>query len=274
MTSAQAMNALYLQFAPGAEGATRSDEGKCPSEDTWELDNTTAGRVACFYATMEGATAIPETVSRVWTDDQHNIIAFAVSARGDVDAVALRKWWLDQAGPLQNAEDVPGLTPTSAAAIARARTDLLRHIPKNLRSDCATTTRSEERDRLWVRVEFGCQPAAATGVHALGYDAVNPAIVDKVFAATKPPAAAVDGSCPDTGTYTVGKGKAKHTVGEYACATIPETQDGSTVRYTWSNRKLGIIMYAFGTDADQLIKYVASGAGDPIDPTAKAKSGS
>lgn len=274
MTSAQAMNALYLQFAQGSGGPTQSEEGKCPSEGTWQLDDADVGRVACYYSTMNDGTVIPETVSRVWTDDQNNIIGFASAADGNSDAVALRKWWTDTAGPLKEPEDVVGFAPSSDTAVERARSDLTSRVPKSLRSGCKPSTRSAERDRLWVRAELICQPDSSTGVNQVLYDSVDPRIIDKYFASSVPAASTLDGSCPDTGTFTVGKGKSKHTVGQYACTKTAPAPDGSTILYTWSDRKRGIVTYAFGTDADQVIKYVASGAADPGDPSAKTKRGS
>jgi hypothetical protein len=275
MTSADAMNGLYLHFANGGSGAGRSPEGNCPSEGTWKLDDVVAGRVACYYSTQgsEG-TAIPETVSRVWTDDQDNIISFAVAPHGNIDAVALRKWWLENAGPLDEPVDAPGITSGSASELRRSRAALLAQVPKPIRSSCTAVDPAIERDRAWTAAELSCDAGSSTGVSELYYAAVDPEVIDNVFAFTKPAKGTEDGTCPDSGTFTVGKGKAKHTVGEFACTLIEGGKAQEAFRYTWSDRKRGIVMYAYSADASKLASFVDSGAGDPVDPNAKPKRGS
>jgi hypothetical protein len=278
MSSNEAMNKLYLQYVPGAQNApTRSEEGKCPSEGQWQLDGTDVGRVACFFTTSgSDGTTIPETVVRVWTYDRENIFAIASPFAGDADAVGLRKWWTENAGPLKDPVDAPGITSGSASALRRSQTALKSQIPKPIRSSCTATERADERDRVWTAAEFLCSPASGTGVGELFYGAVDPEVIDNVFAFTKPDEGTEDGTCPDSGTFTVGKGKAKRTVGEFACTMLAGTTPQEAIRYTWSDRKRGIIMYAYGSDADKLNKFVNSGAGDPVDASTgkKGKGGS
>jgi hypothetical protein len=264
MTNAEAMNRLYLHFAEGSGGTTRSTDGKCPSEGEWDLGGDTVGRVACYYSTQGGdGTTIEETVSRVWTDDVNNIIGFASASHGDIDAVALRDWWVDDAGPTENPEDVPELAPSSDAAVAKARRDLARHVPADIRKSCRPTDRNATNDRLWVRAELLCEAGTDTGVDLLYYNSVDPTVIDNIFEGTKPPSDTFDGDCPNVGVFSVGSGKKEHEIGEFSCKIIPA--NAQPVRYVWSDRDRGIIMYAYGTDVDAVKAFVDSGNGDAVD---------
>jgi hypothetical protein len=76
--------------------------------------------------------------------------------------------------------------------------------------------------------------------------------------------------CPDTGTYTTGKGKKARTAGEYACFTDREDsayQNGAPyAQYVWSDNKLGIIGYATSgaNDADALITWFNGPNSGPV----------
>lgn len=88
-----AMDTLYaknLAFLGVTEGSGPCS-GDWPAENTWNLDGTVTGRVAC--AEVGGFSR-----NMAWTDDRLQIAAFAETF--DVAKEDLHQWWLDESGPI------------------------------------------------------------------------------------------------------------------------------------------------------------------------------
>jgi hypothetical protein len=258
-TNADAMNRAYTGMSAGTVGKPyRSEEGKCPGEQTWGFNNGDDGRVACDYSTSTiSGDPIAETVYRVWTYDRANILAFASAPVGNVDAVALRKWWLNNAGPLEEAGTVTGLAQPSTVSTHDAEQRLLKHVPKSMRKSCAAIPRQQidnrfptfYQDRLWANAAVSCTPTKP-GAQLVSYVDVDPAVIDGYFATYVPPESTRSGDCPDFGTYHQGKGSKRRLVGQYSCYFSTNVGGAKVASYAWSDRKLGIIAIATNSTAD------------------------
>jgi hypothetical protein len=280
-----AMNDIYAK-AIGDAGSqpTRSAEANCPSDGTWEFSGHEAGRLGCYYgSTSISATgeAIPadEFVGRVWTYDAANILAIAGMPPGNTDAIALQSWWNDKAGPTKTADVVDGVVP-SASGAARDERALLTHIPAATRKNCKPVDATDPANasyyetRLWLRAAVTCTTTG--GADEVIYESFAPSVVAGFMAGhvsdakTYESATQTNPHCPETGTYSTGKGKKAHTAGEYACfndLTKSTYQNGVPyAQYIWSDNKLGIIGYATsaGNDADALATWYQGSDSGPV----------
>ena len=80
--------------------------------------------------------------------------------------------------------------------------------------------------------------ACKSGTISLAYGAMNPSVVDG-FVESFAPSDEGD-PCPASGTWSEGKGKKRHTVGNYSCF-VQTNADGSQIAWMiWSQRELGI----------------------------------
>jgi hypothetical protein len=88
--------------------------------------------------------------------------------------------------------------------------------------------------RLWSNAVVTCK----SGSINLAYAAMNPDVVENFVDEFKPSA---DGKpCPASGTWSEGKGKKRHTVGNYACFVQTNDDGGQTAWMIWSHGELGI----------------------------------
>jgi hypothetical protein len=89
----ESMDALYaknLEFLGATEG-TGPCSGDWPAENSWNIDGTVTGRVAC--AELGGFAR-----NMAWTDDRLLIAGFAEAF--DVAKDDLYQWWLNESGPI------------------------------------------------------------------------------------------------------------------------------------------------------------------------------
>ena len=279
-----AMNNVYTQ-AIGSAGTdpVRSEEGKCPSDGTWTLDGKEAGKSACYYATTETdstgqVTTLPEYPVRVWTDDAENILTTARMPPGNTDAVALRTWWLNKAGPTATAATVNGVV-SSDAGVAQYERALLQHVPAVTRKHCTSTDLTDPTNtyeyarRLWLRAAVSCPTTG--GAESVFYDSMAPAVVGPFFAGKiaaekeTESASQPNSNCPANGTYKVGKGKQARPGGQYACSSPSQNSTFNNgapyAYYTWSDPKLGIVGSATNgaDDPDALIAWFNSSRSGP-----------
>ena len=279
-----AMNSVYnLLVGDAGSEPVRSTDGNCPSNGNWNLSGKTAGQVGCFYTTTQltdattgASTPTAEYAARAWTADARNILGFASLAPGDDDAVALRTWWENKAGPLATADTGTGAV-TSTSNQAQYGRALLAHVPAAARKKCTTTDVSDATNnptyyarRLWIRAAVECP--ATGGADSVVYESVDPAVIDGFFKAYLAQATAettaTSSACPDQGTVSQGKGKQAHTIGQFACATAQSSgfNNGAPyAQYSWTDRKLGIVAFATNLENDPsaLIKWFDSPASGP-----------
>jgi hypothetical protein len=280
-----AMNDMYSKtIGDAGSQPTRSAEGNCPSDGTWDFSGHEAGRLGCFYGSTQisatgESTASDEFVGRVWTYDAANILAVRGMPPGNTDAIALQSWWNDEAGPTKTADVVDGVVP-SASRAAHDERALLAHIPAATRKNCKPIDATDAANaayyerRLWLRAAVSCTTAG--GADVVDYESVAPSVVagyiagDVSNAKTRESATQTNPHCPETGTYSTGKGKKARTAGEYACfsdLTESTYQNGAPyAQYIWSDNKLGIIGYATnaGNDADALITWFHGSNSGPV----------
>jgi hypothetical protein len=242
MDSADATNRLYRSQAGTFDPAApyRDDDAECPGETTWGFgDAKNDGMLACYYSgqNLDGTTHDESSVL-VWSYPAGNIVAVAETQYGDTDASALKKWWNDDAGPLSRPGRVTGFIDWTVRD-RRAEQTLLKHVPKAIRGSCLIKDRSPDAPfvgaRFWASAVVSCKSGNVFVVYA----SMNPAIV-KNFVEEFSPSDEGD-PCPATGTWSVGKGKKKHTVGDYACFTRNELDGSQTAQIVWSQRELGIV---------------------------------
>jgi hypothetical protein len=281
-SSNAAMNRAYKVMAGTAgSDAVRSTAGNCPSEGSWDFSGRTAGRVACYYTTQfgdaeQGLVAGAETAVRLWTYDAQDIVGVAAMPQGNTDAVTLRTWWNDKAGPLEKADDVSDVV-ASGDGQAQFERALRARIPAATRKTCRSIDPTDPQanaadysDRLWVRAAVRCEPTSG-GADFVVYQSIAPAAVDGFFASYVASAKAQartatrSSNCPDSGTWSQGRGAKKRVVGEFACAYY-QTSDGvEDVEYGWSHRKLGTVAYAvnLNDDPSAVVRWWNSNASGP-----------
>lgn len=271
-TNAAAMNRAYAALTNGiASEPVRSTDGKCPGEQTWGYHNGNDGRVACDYSTTDiNNQAISETVFRAWTDNRANILSFASPKIANVDAVAFRSWWNQNAGPLETADSVKGLASPSSQSNSSAERTLLSHAPKSMRQSCAVIARQPSNpnffgDRLWVNAGVTCTPTQP-GANTVSYLAVDPAAIDGYFGVYKPTADLLNGDCPSVGTYGPVQGKHRRTLGEYSCFFTTDANGARIASYAWSDRARGIVAVAQNNagDAAALVKWWKGSEAGPV----------
>lgn len=270
-TDRDAMNRAHGAMV--LNGGNTEDSDDCPVDGEWGFGDETDGKVTCFYATLQGDETIPPTVSRVWTDDRNLILGQVSLPAGNDDAFELRKWWRENAGPLESPDD-SGFTDGVDTKASRA---LLAAIPKSTRRSCTVADPSDgsgelRSDRFYIEGYVTCD-GPDPDVSFLTYASYDPDIVDDVLEQGWSPsteeldAAADDDVCPATGTWTLGKGAKKRDVGEYTCYFIP-SETGDYPTWAWTDSKQGILAAASGTDADPevLHDWWLSDASGPLQP--------
>ena len=234
----------------------REEEAHCPGEVPWGFgDEQDDGLVACYYSAV-GADGLErgEVAADVWTYPEAGILAFAVTTAGNPDATTLHQWWVDHAGPLSQRQNPVGFVDWEKPN-ARAVRSLLAHIPPGIRSKCTPEDHTDAdtafyKQRLWTRATVRCQ----VGNRDVAYVSMDPVVTDGLFARyteTTAPSDDPDVQCPGTGTWSVGSGKKRHQVGEYACFEL-----GDHVVITWSQRELGIVGSAVAAESfDTLVQW-------------------
>ena len=245
-TNLAAMNQLYdgfVGFAP--ETPTQSEAGQCPENTTWRFRNVPAGRILCRFGTTSGTGGqVAEYAQRIWTYD--DALVLGVGQAPAAEAPALYEWWDEEAGPLQEPEEVVGLASRSPSRIAAAEKRLRSQIPRDQRAACVPVDIDDPQStrplfyrlRLFVQAAFDCD--RVEGATSLTYASVDPRVIDGFFLGYlgfRDPPPGED--CPGDATYSVGKGKEKRTVGMYACFTENEGTPNEEAEMRWIQRKLG-----------------------------------
>ncbi len=260
-TDAAAMDRTFDRFVTGNTASTEN----CPADGTWGFGDATNGRIGCFLTAAKAAV-------RVWTDDRTLILAEAALEDGNSDTFELRKWWKDEAGPLEEADDT-GLTELDRS---RSRA-LLKRVPERTRDSCSIKDPFDVNPTGFVGPYFieafvGCD-APAAGIGSVTYQMTSPDIIedylDEAYSPTdaQVDAAADDAVCPVEGNWTVGKGKHKRTRGAYTCY-FEQTSTGRHPVWTWTDTHEGILATARSRtgDADVLHDWWASKASGPLRP--------
>ena len=194
--------------------------------------------LGCYYTAtnLDGSTH-DESVVVVWTYTAGNILGLAETTYGDADAAALKDWWRDDAGPLSQPTRVKGIADWTVRD-RDAEQALLSHVPKSVRGSCRgqgpRRRRRVRRARLWSNAVVTCK----SGSINLAYAAMNPDVVDNYVDQFTPTAEGEP--CPASGTWSEGKGKKRHTVGNYVCFVHTNDDGSQTAWMIWSHRGLGI----------------------------------
>jgi hypothetical protein len=241
MDSPDSTTRLYHTYAGTYDPATpyRDEDAQCPGETTWGFgDKKDDGMLACYYAaTNLDGTPHDESAVLVWSYTAGKILGLAETANGTTDASALKKWWRDEAGPLSHPGRVTGIADWTARDRDAEKT-LLSHVPKSIRGTCVVKDRSADGAfagaRLWTNAVVTCK----SGLITLAYGAMNPTVVENFVDEFTP---VTEGEpCPASGTWSAGKGKQRHTVGNYACFVQANADGTQTAWMIWAHRKLGI----------------------------------
>lgn len=260
MDTPDSTNRLYRAYAGTFDPTApyRDADAQCPGETTWGFGATKDdGMLACYYGTADlDGTPHAESALLVWSYPAGKIIGLAETAAGDADASALKKWWNDDAGPLAQPTGVKGLVDWRARNRGAEQT-LLSHVPKATRGSCVVqglnTGGSFFGARLWTTAVVNCTSDKVK----VAYGSMNPAVVEN-FVDEFTPAQQTD-PCPASGTWSEGKGKKRHTVGNYACFIQANTDGSQTAWMIWSQRKLGIAVTASlptaNNDGSKLYKW-------------------
>jgi hypothetical protein len=260
-TNAEAMNRVYASVIGDAGSEPeRSEGGKCPSDAHWTLNDVTVGKVGCYYGTQaDSGDSVDETVARIWTYDEANILGYARGPIGDVDATALRQWWTDDAGPQARPDDVPELASPDGP---RARRRLLRRIPATTRKGCKVADLTDPAEvgdatlaRIWISVLVRC-PVDRSGIDHVEYYLVDPKVVDDHFDPTyRNPDRVPEGGCrKDLDWRPEGVKRSEPATGTVTCFHIA-TDSGDVATLAWSDREQGIISQVFATDDDAAPLY-------------------
>jgi hypothetical protein len=266
------MDAVYTAFAgPAGTDPVQSEEGECPGEGPWDFGKGTAGRLACYYADD------PSRAALLWTYEKENILAFAAMPAGNTDAVALRKWWTDDGGPLEVADRIQSVA-VKPADQPPALKFLRAHVPAATRRTCSAIDPFDPDSdggslydvRMWVAAGLACS-APQRGLDRVVYQVLDSRAVDGYFEAyssiaqNQSPPAGSTAECPSTGTTKRPKGNKLHVVGEVACFYGQSADGTQFAEYAWTNRDLGIVAYALNRagDVSALSDFYYSGSAGP-----------
>ncbi|MFN8028605.1 MAG: hypothetical protein U0W40_20295 [Acidimicrobiia bacterium] len=247
---------LYVRFASLADlqqayseqlpaGISTGESGTpCPVETTWSYDGEGGGNDACFTDTITPDGGDATTVAKmVWTAEDQLILGFAVNDAADADA--LKKWWSDSSGPLQE-PDTEGLAPLTAAAWAKDGKRLIGTLPAAV-SKCKTLDAPFADESLRDREDpsYAYAPYLATEVDcsapkgSVRYSQLTPEtaarfagflrlyVYDSEYPGLKKPAV-----CRQTTDLKVGK----KTVGEILC-----WYNQDTLWVAWYNDRTGVV---------------------------------
>ena len=260
MDSADSTNRLYRAYAGTFDPAApyRDEDAECPGETTWGFgDSKDDGMLACYYPTTNlDGSAHDESALLVWSYTTGKILALAETVAGDNDASALKKWWNDDAGPLSHPSRVKGLVDWTVRDRPAEQT-LLSHVPKAIRGSCVVQDKTGDNAfsgaRIWTSAVVKCRSGTVT----VAYGLMNPSVVEN-FVDEFTPAGEGD-PCPASGTWSAGKGKKRHTVGNYVCFVQTNTDGSQTAWMIWSQRELGIAATAqvatTTNDASEVYKW-------------------
>jgi hypothetical protein len=160
---AATLGAAYARYSvsglPSADGVNVV----CNTEGTWSFgDGTDAGRDACFVSTEADGVSVAKMV---WTADAISVLGYAINTDGDGDA--LKRWWNDEAGPLQEPTAVDGVASFAAADRKAAGRRLVKRLARTdargceLRdadvSDAYSTDEAEWAWMPWVQAQVICR---------------------------------------------------------------------------------------------------------------------
>jgi hypothetical protein len=248
MDSPDSTARLYRSYSGTFDPAApyRDEDAQCPGETTWGFGEVKDdGMVACYYTArnLDGSPHEESTVL-VWTYTAGNILGLAETTHGDADAAALKDWWRDDAGPLENPTPVKGIADWTKRD-RDAEKALLSHVPKSVRGSCVVKDRALDgafaRARLWSHAVVDCK----SGSIDVAYAAMNPDVVENYVDQFTP--SAEGDPCPASGTWSEGKGKKRRTVGNYVCFVHTNDDGSQTAWLIWSHRGLGIAATAAAT---------------------------
>jgi hypothetical protein len=129
---AATLGAAYDRYVvsglPSADGVTVA----CNTEGTWSYgDGTDAGRDACFVSTESDGVSVAKMV---WSTDAISVLGYAINTDGDGDA--LKRWWNDEAGPLQEPTAVEGVASFDPADRETAGRRLVKQLARSNATRC------------------------------------------------------------------------------------------------------------------------------------------
>lgn len=262
--SAQRANRLYRAFAPKRRLTRTNRAASCEGAETYSLGNgkPTVGHDVCYFETnVFVGDAHPVAID--WTYAPRAI--YVQSYRSDGDAQALRDWWSDIAGPLQDPQNARIPAPQTAGEGAASYRALLHHLPEAVRSTCRRASLQDDAPpsvadaRVWVDAAADCHDDA-TGIDASFLHFTWNAPLDSEYRRMSEPlgggqASPAPGSsgCPTSGTWQYDGTD----VGPFACGSVAADSgagSASVLAYAWADPVDRIFAFAAraGSDGSEL----------------------